>query len=169
MKYSILLGSMIALIVIATSSLSRAVDAPVQSNDEKAINVLVAAFGDAFAKLDAHAFSMVFHEDADFTNVWGMTAHGRKAIEEFHRPLLEGDGTGVIPSFKHAAFKVLDTRIRFIRSDVATVDVTWSQTGAVQNGHDMGFRKGLLMLIATRERGGWGIAVMHNMDLPVAN
>ncbi len=90
--------------------------------------------GEAFAKLDAHAFSMVFHEDADFTNVWGMTAHGRKAIEEFHRPLLEGDGSGPVPSFKHAELKVLDTRIRFLRPDVASVDATWTQTGAVQNG-----------------------------------
>ncbi|PYK63067.1 MAG: hypothetical protein DME50_18190, partial [Verrucomicrobia bacterium] len=120
------------------------------------------------AKLDAHAFSMVFHEDADFTNVWGMTAHGRKAIEEFRRPLLEGDGSGPIPSFKHAETKVLDARIRFLRPDVAVMDATWSQTGAVQNGQDMGSRKGLLMLVATQEQDGWGIAVMHNMDLPVA-
>ncbi|MBV9658065.1 MAG: hypothetical protein JO295_08135, partial [Verrucomicrobia bacterium] len=75
---------------------------------------------------------------------------------------------GPIPSFKHADFKVLETKIRFLRPDVAAVDVTWTQTGAVQNGHDMGARKGLLMLIATQERGQWGIAVMHNMDLPVA-
>jgi hypothetical protein len=31
----------------------------------------------------------------------------------------------------------------------------------------MGPRKGLLMLIATKEHDNWGIAVMHNMDLPV--
>jgi hypothetical protein len=48
------------------------------------------------------------------------------------------------------------------------VDATWTQTSAVQNGRDMGFRKGLLMLIATKEGNDWGIAVMHNMDLPVA-
>ena len=167
MTHSITLPSAIALALFTNLSFSRAADAPVQANDEKPIRALVAAMGDAFAKLDAHAFSMVFHEDADFTNVWGMTAHGRKAIEEFHRPLLEGDGAGPIPSFKHAETKVLDTRIRFLRPDVASVDATWTQTGAVQNGQDMGVRKGLLMLIAIRERDGWGIAVMHNMDLPV--
>jgi uncharacterized protein (TIGR02246 family) len=134
---------------------------------EKEINGLLAAFGEAFAKLDAHAFSMVFHEDADFTNVWGISAHGRKAIEEFHRPLLEGDGSGPIPSFKHAQFKVVDTKIRFLRPDVAEVDATWTQTGAVQNGHEMDPRKGLLMLVATQEHGQWGITIMHNMDLPV--
>ena len=148
-------------------SLNHAADPPMQTGDEKAIRALIGALGDAFAKVDAHAFSMVFHEDADFTNVWGMTAHGRKAIEEFHRPLLEGDGAGPVPSFKHAELKVLDTRIRFLRPDVACVDATWTQTGAVQNGHDMGFRKGVFMLIATKEGNDWGVAVMHNMDLPV--
>lgn len=167
MIHSIARHHALALVFLALSSVGRAADAPVQSGDEESVRKLIAAMGEAFAKLDAHAFSMVFHEDADFTNVWGMTAHGRKAIEEFHRPLLEGDGAGPIPSFKHAETKVLDTKIRFLRPDVASVDATWSQTGAVQNGKEMGPRKGLLMLIATKEQSGWGIAVMHNMDLPV--
>ena len=167
MTHSITLRSAIALALFSNLSFSRAADAPAQSDNEKPVHALIAAMGEAFAKLDARAFSMVFHEDTDFTNVWGMTAHGRKAIEEFHRPLLEGDGAGPIPSFKHAELKVLDTRIRFLRPDVASVDATWTQTGAVQNGQDMGVRKGLLMPIATKERDGWGITVMHNMDLPV--
>jgi uncharacterized protein (TIGR02246 family) len=167
MTHSIQLRFVITLAVFAISSLSRAADSTAQPNDEKPVRALVAAMGEAFAKLDAHAFSMVFHEDADFTNVWGMTAHGRKAIEEFHRPLLEGGGAGPVPSFKHAQLQILDTRIRFLRPDVASVDATWTQTGAVQNGRDMGVRKGLLMVVATKQGDDWGIAVMHNMDLPV--
>jgi uncharacterized protein (TIGR02246 family) len=150
---------------VTTSPLSRGGKATASDDDKKAARGLVAAFSDAFARRDAHAFSMVFHHGADFTNVWGVTAQGRLAIEEFHRPLLEGDGAGAIPSFKNAEFKILETRIRFLRPDVASVDATWTQTGAVQHGHDMGVRKGLLMLIVTRELEGWGIASMHNMDL----
>ena len=167
MTPSLVLRAAIALAFFTISSSGHAADAPAQAGDEKPVRALIAALGEAFAKLDAHAFSLVFHENADFTNVWGMTAHGRKAIEEFHRPLLEGDGAGAIPSFKHAELKVLETHIRFLRPDVASVDVNWSQTGAVQNGKDMGLRRGLLMLVATNEQGSWGIAVMHNMDLPV--
>src|SRR5260370_26470931 len=166
MTHALKLRFVIALVVFAISSLSRGADSTVQANDEKPIRALVAAMGEAFAKLDAHAFSMVFHEDADFTNVWGMTAHGRKAIGEFHRPLLEGDGAGPIPSFKHAQLQVLDTQIRFLRPDGAAFDATWTQTGAVQHGRDVGVRKGLLMLIATKQVADWGIAVMDNMDLP---
>jgi uncharacterized protein (TIGR02246 family) len=155
------------LLLVAVLFVSHTTEGSGQIDDEKPIRALLDSFGMAFAQRDAHAFSLVFHEDADFTNVWGMTAHGRKAIEDFHRPLLEGDGAGMVPSFKNAEFKVVETRIRFLRPDVAFADVTWTQTGAVQNGHDMGARKGLLMLVATREGGTWGIAIMHNMDLPV--
>ena len=62
-------------------------------------------------------------------------------------------------------FKVRDTRIRFIRPDVASVDVTWTQTGSVVGGKDRGLRRGLMSWIATKEGGQWGVAVMHNMDL----
>ena len=168
MKNSNLVRAAAVLIGFALAIIGHAAEVtPTQPEDEKSIRALMTAMGDAFAKLDAHAFSLVFHEDADFTNVWGMSAHGRKAIEEFHRPLLEGDGSGQVPSFKHAETKIVDTHIRFLRPDVAAVDATWTQTGAIQNGREMGSRNGLLMLIATRERDGWGIAVMHNMDLPV--
>jgi uncharacterized protein (TIGR02246 family) len=152
-------------VMVTTSPLTRGADASVADHDEKAIRGLIAAFGNALTDLDARAFSMVFHHGADFTNVWGVTAHGRQAIQEFHRPLLEGDGAGAIPSFKNAEFKILETRIRFLRPDVASVDATWSQTGAVQHGQELGRRKGLLMLILTRELNAWGIAGMHNMDL----
>ncbi len=113
---------------------------------------------------DATALSKVFHEDREFTNVVGLSAQGRKAIAEFHRPLFEGDGTKV-PSFKNAVFKVIGTRIRYIRPDVGSVDVTWSQTGSILNGKDRGLRKGLMSWIVTKEGGNWGVVVMHNMDL----
>src|SRR5688500_16793948 len=110
MKRSRLLSA-IALLV----SMSFCV-APVRSagsrfppRDDEGIRKVVADFSAAVNKHDARAFSMVFHEDADFTNIWGMRATGRKAIEDFHRPLFEGDGVRA-PSFKSAVFKVLDTK-----------------------------------------------------------
>ena len=134
------------------------------AKDEAAIKALVVAFGKAMNGKDAAALSKVFHEDGEFTNVVGLSARGPKAIEKFHLPLFEGDGTKV-PSFKNAVFKVDNTRIRFIRSDVASVDVKWTQTGSVLNGKDRGLRNGLMSWIATKEGGKWGVAVMHNMDL----
>ncbi len=168
MKRSVLLSVVAYVITVCIWALPvHSADSKHQAQDEEAIRKVVAAFKEAAVKLDAHAFSMVFHEDADFTNVWGMRSRGRKPIEDFHRPLFEGDGLQGPPSFKHAVFKVLDTNIRFVRPDVAAVDVAWSQTGAVLNGKDWGLRKGLLMWVVTKERGVWAISVMHNMDLPL--
>jgi uncharacterized protein (TIGR02246 family) len=135
------------------------------AKDEEAVKAVVTAFDKAMNTKDAAALASVFNEDGDFTNVMGMTAHGRKAIAEFHRPLFEGDGTKGVPSFKNAVFKVVDTRIRFIRPEVVSVDVTWTQTGSTLNGQDRGLRRGLMSWIATKEGGKWGVAVMHNLDL----
>ena len=154
------LVSLLAVLFFAPSL--RAADT---KQDEEAIRGVVAEFDKSMNAKDAAALSNVFQEEGEFTNVIGMTAHGRKAIEQFHRPLFEGDGTKGFPSFKNAVFKVVETRIRFIRPDVASVDVTWTQTGSVLDGKDRGLRRGLMSWIATKEAGKWGVAVMHNMDL----
>ena len=167
MKRPPLLSIVASLIIVCISALpARSADSKARQKDEEAVQKVVAAFTAAVNKHDARAFSMVFHENADFTNIWGMRARGRKAIEDFHRPLFEGDGVKV-PSFKAAVFKVLDTSIRLVRPDVAVVDVTWSQTGSVRDGKEWPDRKGLLMWVVTLERGVWAISVMHNMELPL--
>jgi uncharacterized protein (TIGR02246 family) len=107
--------------------------------------------------------------DADVTNVRGMTVRGRKAIEEFMRPLFEGDTTKGNPSFKDAVHKVDEVRIRFLRPDVASVDLRWTQTGSKSpDGKDRGTRKGLASWVVTKEGGNWQVAVMYNLELPVA-
>ena len=150
------------LLTLLIEHSTRAADS---AKDEEAIKAVVTTFDKAMNAKDAAALSSVFNEDGEFTNVIGMTARGRKAIEQFHRPLFEGDGTKGVPSFKNAVFKVTETRIRFIRHDVANVDVIWTQTGSTVDGKDRGLRRGLMSWVATKEKGKWGVAVMHNMDL----
>ena len=162
MKANQLVLCLLSLVGLLITQPSHAADT---AKDEQAIKALVTDFDKAMNAKDPAALSKVFNEDGDFTNVIGMTAHGRKAIEEFHRPLFEGDGSKGFPSFKNAVFKAVETRIRFIRPDVASVDVTWTQTGSILDGKDRGLRRGLMNWIATKEAGKWGVAVMHNMDL----
>ena len=50
------------------------------ANDETAIRKVLADFVEAWNKHDAKAFSMVFAEDADFTNVRGASCTGRSSI-----------------------------------------------------------------------------------------
>jgi len=132
------------------------------ANDETAIRKVLADFVEAWNKHDAKAFSMVFAEDADFTNVRGASAHGRAEVEKFHAPLFA-------TRFKDTNQKMTKTKIRFIKPDVAAVDPWWEMTGAKgPEGQDIPLRKGLLNFVMTKEGGKWLITVMHNMELPAS-
>ena len=132
------------------------------ATDEAAIRKTLAAFVEAWNRHDAKAFSMVFAEDADFTNVRGTSASSRAEIEKFHAPMFAA-------RFKDTHQTMTKDRIRFIRPDVAAVDAWWEMTGAKNaEGQDVGLRKGLLNFVMTRDGDTWLIVVMHNMDLPAA-
>jgi uncharacterized protein (TIGR02246 family) len=158
------------LLAIACLSAARPAAADDKTKDEAAIRELASAFEKTHNKHDAKAFAALFAPDGDFTNVRGMTARGREKIEAFHRPLFEGDTSKGNPSFKDAVLKVDEVRVRFIRPDVASVDILWTQTGSkAPDGKDRGTRKGLASWVVSKEGGTWQVAVMHNMDLlPVA-
>ncbi len=131
-----------------------------RAEDEVRIKEVLANFIEAWNKHDAKAFSMVFAEDTDFTNVRRVSAHGRADVEKFHAPLFA-------TRFKDTNQKMTKTRIRFIKPDVAAVDAWWEVTGAKgPEGQEIPLRKGLLNFVMTKEGGKWFITVMHNMDLP---
>ena len=148
------------LILISSSAPSQTVTPPSREQDEKGIKQVLTGFVEAWNHHDAKAFSMVFAEDADFTNVRGMSAHGRAEVEKFHAPRFA-------TKFKDSHQKIAEIKIRFITPDVAAVDARWEMTGAKgPDGQDIPLRKGLLNFIMTRSSGQWLIMIMHNMDLP---
>ena len=154
--------------LIAFLSLIFSADSNGQTNesvinkDEELIKKVLTKFTDAWNKHDARAFSMVFAEDADFTNVVGKGATGRNEIEKFHAPMFS-------TKFKDTYQKIIKNKIRFIKPDVAAVDVWWEMTGIKgPEGQDMPPRKGLLNFIMVSNNDTWLITVMHNMDLPVS-
>jgi uncharacterized protein (TIGR02246 family) len=127
--------------------------------DEQAIRGVMDGFMDAWNHHDAKAFAAQFSEDADFTNVRGMGASGRSNIEQFHAPVFAS-------IFKNSHQKYTDIKIRFIRADVAAVDVHWEMTGATDAaGNPRPLRDGLLNFVMVKGEGKWQIVVMHNMDL----
>lgn len=130
-----------------------------KSSDEDSIRSLVDRLALAWNHHDAHAFAAVFAEDADFTNVIGMGASGRQKIEDFHAPMF-------LTLFKNSHQEYTDIKVRFIRPDIAAVDVRWSMTGAIDTGgNPWPNRKGLVNFVATKETGNWQIVVLHNMEL----
>ena len=131
-----------------------------REQDEKGIKQVLTGFVEAWNHHDAKAFSMVFAEDADFTNVRGMSAHGRTEVEKVHAPMFA-------TKLKDTHQTITEIKIRFITPDVGAVDARWEMTGAKgPDAQDIPLRKGLLNFIMTRSSGQWLITVMHNMDLP---
>lgn len=131
-----------------------------QEAGEQAIRSIVDALVQAWNRHDAKAFVAVFAEDADFTNVFGMHAKGRVEIEGFHVPIFK-------TMFKDSRLEATETRLRFLRPDVAAAEVLWKMTGARDaSGKEWPDRRGLLNFVATAKGGTWSIDVFHNMDLP---
>ena len=134
------------------------------TSQTQGIRALVDQLVHAVNAKDVKEFGAVFTEDAEFTNLVGMTAKGRSAIESFHAALFSENNK---PSFAHAHLTLLGSSIRLIRPDVAAVDVKWEQTGAIDpTGKPWGTRRGILSWVVTREKGEWRIAVWHNLELP---
>lgn len=129
------------------------------SEAEQAAKQIVDSLVDAWNVHDAHAFAAIFAQSADFTNVFGMEARGREAIEQFHRPMFQ-------TMFRDSRLVATDTRIRLIRPDVAALDVRWAMTGARDpDGNEWPDRRGLINMVVTCEQGVWSIETMHNMEL----
>jgi uncharacterized protein (TIGR02246 family) len=130
-----------------------------RKSDEAAIRAVMNSFMDAWNRHDAKAWAALFSEDADFTNVRGMGASGRSNIEEFH-------ASRFATIFKNSNQKYTDIKTRFIRPDIAAVDVHWEMTGAAfTDGNPSPTRRGLLNFTMVKSKGNWQIVVMHNLDL----
>lgn len=129
------------------------------SADEAAIKaVMTDRFLAGWNAHDAHLFASAFSEDADFTNVRGMSASGRATIEKLHAEIFER-------LFKQSHQTAEVKKIRFLKSDVAVADVRWEMTGALDaDGKQRPYRTGLLALVFTKSGGQWLITVMHNAE-----
>ncbi len=125
------------------------------------IDGLVEALVSAWNRHDAAAFAAAFAEDVEFTNVFGLTLYGRAAIEASHAAIFR-------TLFKDSALTATDTSVRFIRADVAAVDVRWEMTatGRDPEGPAWSTRHGLMSMLATELAGAWRVTVCHNQDLP---
>jgi len=133
--------------------------------DSMAIQKASHDFETAFNAHDAKSFANLFKQDAEFTNVVGATAKGRKAIEEFHAPLFEGK-PGFF-SFKNSTLRNGNPKICVIKPDVASVDILWTMDRCfLPDGTESINRRGLVTLLMVKENEKWSIAIMHNAELP---
>ena len=124
------------------------------------IDELVQALVIAWNRHDATAFAAAFAEDVEFTNVFGLTLSGRAAIEASHAAIFQ-------TTFKDSTLTATGTHVRFVRADVAAVDVRWELTGGRDpEGNAWPKRHSLMAMVATEQAGAWSVTVCHNQDLP---
>jgi uncharacterized protein (TIGR02246 family) len=149
-----------ALVVVSMLGIPRASYAQSDSAEANsaAIRQVVAQFMDAFNRHNAQDWASFFLEDGDFTNVYGLSLHGSKAVEErfvklFSGPLKEAHRTATV---RH---------IRFIKSDVAAVDATWELVGSkAENGSDNPVRTGMFTWVMVERDGRWRFAVAYEFE-----
>ncbi len=148
----------VGLVLLFLTILAASQNPSHQTHDDSGIHQLADQCTKAWNLHDSHAFAELFAEDADFTNVGGTSAHGRKAVEDFHAPVFK-------TRFKNSQLKIVEVRTRFISPSVASVDLPWEMTGATeQDGTQMPIRKGLLNWLVTNNGKKWMITVMHNQE-----
>jgi uncharacterized protein (TIGR02246 family) len=151
-----------AVLLLVSFSLAATWAKPADSReaDTAAINKLFNDFNDSFNNHNAHAVSMLFTDDADFTTIAGATTQGRAGIEQHLAPLYAG-------RLKTIHREVTVRAIRFLRPDTATVISDYVTTGLTgPNGTAAPAGKGVYDWIVTKQNGSWLITAWHEANLP---
>jgi uncharacterized protein (TIGR02246 family) len=100
-------------------------------------------------------------EDVSFTNIFGTVRFGREEFIERHKEIAQ-------TFFKGTTGKSSITKLRFVRPDVAVVDVAGELSGfqkvypGLPVGKD-GILRNKLLLVLVKENGAWWITEFHNV------
>jgi len=148
------------LLVTLTVIFGLALNAHAQSEDAVAIKKIVTEFETVFNQKDAKETARFWAEDGDYINYLGVLLHGRDEIEKYFQ-------TTFAWYYQTAQNKLFEPNIRFLKTDVAAVDVKWEMTGATSaDGKPKAAFKGIMVWTMTKENGDWFIKIMHNVTLP---
>jgi len=127
----------------------------VRPTDDDAIRPMVA---DAIRRLnqgDLTAIREYWDENADYVGIDGQFIHGRQAMEAFFAQLLKagfGTETGTVE------------QVRFLASDLAIVDGSWTVTGARgEDGKPLPPIRGRGCEIVQKKRGRWRFVATREM------
>jgi uncharacterized protein (TIGR02246 family) len=128
--------------------------------DSAAITKVCGDFSESFSRHDAHGVARTFAEDADFTNMGGRHSHGREDIEKWFASLFRGN-------LKDSARTDTVKSIRFFTPEFAAVDADTVITGAnAADGSEIPLRKGLMIVMMTKQNGHWLIGTFHEAEYP---
>jgi uncharacterized protein (TIGR02246 family) len=154
---AICLALLIALLAMATPGQTSGSEA-----DSAAIKKVCGDFSESFTRHDAHGVAMTFAEDADFANMRGAHSHGRKDIENWFASLFRGN-------LKDSVRTDTVRSIRFFAPDLAEAEAETVITGTkAADGSEVPPRKGLMIVLMTRQNGRWFIGSFHEAEYPAS-
>lgn len=129
--------------------------------DTAAIKQVCADFSGSFSRHDAHGVAMTFAEDADFSNMNGRHTHGRADIETWFAGLFRGN-------LKDSQRTDMVRSIRFYTPELAEAEAETVITGTKPaDGSELPARKGLMIVLMTKQNGRWLIGSFHEAEYPV--
>jgi uncharacterized protein (TIGR02246 family) len=140
---SLLLG------VLCIGSFASAVQAQVRTEDEQAIQRVLADFVTAWNQHDMKLWSELFTDDADCVVVTAKHLKTRSEIFKYHDELHKGP-------FKDHQMKAGWQDMRFLRDDVALGHVKF------EPGNDKMKRTALATVMLLKQNGKWLITAFHN-------
>ena len=156
-----LVSTAAAALFLVTATIAGA--AQPSATGEAEIRAIVEEQVTAWNAGDAVAFSNSFAENGSFTNIRGTVFYGHKAFEDRHREIFTG-------FFKGSKLAMSITRIRFVRPDVAIVDLATELSNL--SGAPPGVRLDAAGRIITRlqqvlvkDNGVWRVESYHNVDV----
>lgn len=128
--------------------------APSQTEDELTIRSMVDQAILRLNRGDVTAFEDFWDEDADYVGVDGRLTKGRAQIQSLFREMAKGAGrqTATIE------------QIRFITPELATVDGSWTVTGARDaSGKELPVIKGRGFELVQKKNGRWSFIATREM------
>jgi uncharacterized protein (TIGR02246 family) len=144
-----------SLIFVAVSPFGMMVVPASRQTDEDAIRQMVY---DAVRRLNQGDQTTIDHfwdENADYVGIGGQFIHRRQAMLDFFAQLLKGGGGTEAATIK---------QIRFLTSDLAIVDGSWTITGAKDaDGKPLPLIRGRGCEIVQKKRGRWRFVATRAM------
>jgi uncharacterized protein (TIGR02246 family) len=129
---------------------------------EDEVRRLVSRFREAWNRHDAAAMAALFAEDAEFTSWRGVRVGGRVGVRTYHAEAFR-------MRYAESVLHVDGQQVRFLRPDVATLDVWWSITGSkFDSGALRPPRRGVTAIVAAKDgdERPWELKVVHHTEVP---
>ena len=135
------------------------------ASEEPAIRRIVQDEIAAWNQGDAVAYSRHFATDGTFTNITGQFFTGYDAFLKQHEVIFEG-------RFKQTKLQQDIVSLKFVRPDVAVVEVLTSVAGVVAGqlaqgtaGDATGRLRTRLLQVVVKQGGEWKVVAYHNVDV----